>query len=155
MLFLGGAPLRGAAVGRRLFLGELPLRGAARVKEGEGSFWGSCRCAGLQGGTCFWGAAAARGCSIEGGRSLFLGELPLRGAARLKEGEGSFWGRGSRCAGLQGGTCFVWGAAAARGCSIEGGRSLFLGELPLRGAAQLREGEGSFWGSCRCAGLLD
>ena len=31
---------------------------------------------------------------------------------------------------------------------------LFLGELPLRGAAaQLREGEGSFWGSCRCAGL--
>ena len=74
--------------------------------------------------------------------SLFLGELPLRGAARLKEGGGCFGG-----------------ALAARGCSIEGGRrlflgklplrgaagrSLFLGELPLHGAAQLREGEGSF-----------
>ena len=82
MLFLGGPPLRGAAVGRNLFLGELiPLRGAARLKEGEGSFWGSCRCAGLQGGTCFWGAAAARGCS------------------RLKEGGACFWGS-SRCAGL-------------------------------------------------------
>ena len=30
-----------------------------------------------------------------------------------------------------------------------------LGELPLRGAACLEDGEGSFCGSCRCAGLLD
>ena len=28
-------------------------------------------------------------------------------------------------------------------------------ELPLRGAARLREGVGLFWGSSRCAGLLD
>ena len=28
-------------------------------------------------------------------------------------------------------------------------------ELPLRGAARLKEGGGSFWWSCRCAGLLD
>ena len=51
-----------------------------------------------------WGElplAAARACLIEGGSSLFLGELLLRGAA----------------------------------CSIEGGRRLFMGELPLRGAA--------------------
>ena len=83
-------------------MGELSLRGAAQLTEGESSFWGSCRCAGLQGGACFWsgGAPAARSCSInKGGRRLFLGELPLRGAARLKEGEGSFWGS-SRCAGL-------------------------------------------------------
>ena len=46
MLFLGGLPLRGAT-GRNLFLGEFPLRGAARLKEGEGSFWGSSRCAEL------------------------------------------------------------------------------------------------------------
>ena len=39
-----------------LFLGGLPLRGAARLKEGEGSFGGSRRCAGLQGETCFWGS---------------------------------------------------------------------------------------------------
>ena len=42
------------------------------------------------------GAPAARDCSIEGGRLLFLGGLPLRGTA---------------------------------------GRNLFLGELPLHGAA--------------------
>ena len=46
MLFLGELPLRGAA-GRNLFLGELPLRRVARLKEGEGSFWGNSRCAGL------------------------------------------------------------------------------------------------------------
>ena len=48
------------------------------------------------------GAPAARGCSIEGGRMLFLGPgLPLRGAA---------------------------------------GRNPFLGALTLRGAARLKEG---------------
>ena len=130
-------------------MGELPLRGAARSEEGRGSNWESFRCAGLldggNGGGSTWGsfrcaglldggmeeaanaqlkegegslggAPAARSCPIEGGRSLFLGELPLRGAV---------------------------------------GRSLFLGELPLRGAAQLKEGGASFWGSCRCAGLLN
>ena len=43
------------------------------------------------------------------------------------------------------------GAPATRGCSSEGGRRLFLGELPLRGAA----GRNLFLGGCRCAGLLD
>ena len=54
-------------------------------------------------------------------RRLLWGELPLRGAARLREGGACFWGS-CRCAGL---------------------------------LAQLKEGEGSFWGSCRCAGLPD
>ena len=59
MLFLGGPPLRGAAVGRNLFLGELPLRGAEggrrlflgelplRGAAGRNLFLGACRCAGL------------------------------------------------------------------------------------------------------------
>ena len=47
------------------------------------------------------------------------------------------------------------GAPAARGCSIEERRRLFLGNLPLRGAALLMEGGACFWGSSRCAGLLD
>ena len=82
------------------------------------------------------GAPAARGCPIEGGRRLIrgssrcaglldrerkeaaLGELPLRGAARLREEGG--------CLG---------GAPAARGYLIEGWRRLLWGELPLRGAA--------------------
>ena len=45
--------------------------------------------------------------------------------------------------------------ALSRGCSVEGGRRLFLGELPLRGAARWREEGGSFLGSSRCAGLLN
>ena len=84
-------------------------------------------------------APAALGCSIEGGRRLFLGGLPLRWAARLREGGVCFWG-GSRCAGL-----LDWG----------GGRRLFLRELPLRGAALLRERGRCFWQSSRCAGLHD
>ena len=32
------------------------------------------------------GLSATRGCSIEGGKWLLLGEFPLRGAARLREG---------------------------------------------------------------------
>ena len=82
------------------------------------------------------GASAARGCPNEGGRSLFLGELQLRGAAQLKEGEGSFWGS-CRCAGLRAqlkeGEGSFWAAPAARGCSIEGGRRLLWGEIPLAG----------------------
>ena len=78
---------------RRLRLGELPLRGAVRWREKGGCFWGSSRCAGLfYGGgeeAASGGAPAARGyCSIEGERRLFLGELPLRGAARLREAGG-------------------------------------------------------------------
>ena len=55
------------------------------------------------------------------------------------------------------------GAPAARGCSMEGEKRLFLGELPLRGAARWRGGGGeeaasgekhAFLGSCRCAGLM-
>ena len=164
-LFLGGSPAAWVCWNRERdmrLLGDLPLRGAARLEtKGRGCFWGI-------------GAPAARGCSIEGGRKLFLGgspaarvcwirerdmrllgDLPLRGAARLEtKGRGCFWGIG---------------APAARGCSIEGGRKLFLGgspaargcwirerDMPLRGAARLEtKGRGCFWGSCRCAGLLD
>ena len=73
------------------------------------------------------GSPAARGCSIEGGRKLFLGELPLRGAARLEKGR-----------------CGFWGSPAARGCSIrDDGNRLLLGDLPLRGTARLREGGSS------------
>ena len=32
-------------------------------------------------------APAVRGCRIDGKKRLFLGELPLRGAARWREGE--------------------------------------------------------------------
>ena len=146
---------------RRLFLGELPLRGAARWRGGGGSFRGSFRCAGLLDGeeeeALFGGASAARGCSMEGRRRLFPGELPLRGAARWRGRGGSFWGS-FRCAGLLDGgeeEALSGGASAARGCSMERRRRLFLGELPLRGAARWRGGGGSFRGSCRCAGLLD
>ena len=128
--------------GRRLLWGELPLRGAVRWREGGGCFGGSSRCAGLldreREEAALGGAPAARGCLIEGGRRMLWGELPLGGAARWREGGGCFGGS-SRCAGLldRGREEPVSeGAAAARGCSIEGGRRL-LG------------------GSCRCAGLLD
>ena len=167
---MGGAPAgRGCLIEgeRRLLWGELPLRGAARWIEGGGCFGGSSRCAGLldrgREEPVSGGAAAARGCSIEGGRRLLggscrcaglldrygekrrllLGELPLRGAAQLREGGGCFyiWGelplRGAAQL-REGGGCF-WGgggAPAARGCSIEGGRRMR-------------------WGSSRCAGLLD
>ena len=172
---LGGAPAaRGCSMegGRRLLLGDLPLRGAAPLRGEGGCFWGTSRCAGLLNGgagkeAAFGGAPAARGCSTEGGRRLFwggapaargcsmagrggrllLGELiPLRGAARLREGGGCFWGS-SHCAGLlngRGGKAAFGGAPAARGCSIEGGRRLLLGELPLSGAARLREEGGCF-----------
>ena len=67
---------------------------------------GNCRCAELldwrREGAVSRGAAAARGCSIDGGRGLFLWELLLRGAARM----------------------------------MEGGRRLCVGELLLRGADQ-------------------
>ena len=43
----------------------------------------------------------------------------------------------------------------ARGCWITGMRRLLLGELPIRGAAGLQTWGGCYWGSSRCAGLLD
>ena len=88
---------------------------------------------------------------------MLLGDLPLRGAAVLREGKGCFWGI-SRCAGL-----LDWrkeeepsgGSSAARGCWIGERKMMILGDLPLRGAAVLREGKGCFWGISRCVGLLD
>ena len=48
------------------------------------------------------------------------------------------------------------GALASRNCSsIEGVWSLSLGKFLLRGAAGLMEAGAYFWGSSRCAGLLD
>ena len=117
-------------------------------RRGRCSPGGSSRCAGLLGRrreeTLSGGAPAARGCSsTEGRRRLYYwGDLPLRGAARSREGGGSLLGI-SRCAGLPvrgEETLSDGGAPAARGCSIEGGRRLFLGELPLRGAARHSEG---------------
>ena len=81
---------------------EAALGGAPAARgcliEGEGSFWGSCRCAGLldrgweeatlgelldrgREKAASGGAPAARGCLIEGGRMMLWGELPLGGAA--------------------------------------------------------------------------
>ena len=56
------------------------------------------------------GAPAARGCSIDERKVAFLGDLPLRRAARL-----------------MGGRWLFWGAPAARGCSIDGRREVLLG----------------------------
>ena len=107
-------------------------------------FWGSCRCAGLL--------------DYEREEALSLGELPLRGAARLQKGRCCFWGI-SRCAGLldyRKEDAVSRGSPAARGCSIREKEMLLLEELPLRGAAGLEKGICCFWrGSCRCAGLLD
>ena len=51
----------------------------------EAALGGSSRCAGLldreRKEAALGGAPAARGCSIERGRRLLWGELPLRGAA--------------------------------------------------------------------------
>ena len=56
---------------------------------------------------------------LTGGIKPFRGELPLRGDAQYSTG---------RREALSG------EAPTARDCSIEGGRMLFLGGLPLRGA---------------------
>ena len=171
----GGAPAaRGCSMagrGRRLLLGELPLRGAARLRgdRKEAVLGGSSRCAGLLNGRAGEEAAsggahpggahpAARGCSIEGGRRLLLGDLPLRGAARLRgDRKEAVLGGSSRCAGLLNGRAGEEAASggahpggahpAARGCSIEGGRRLLLGELPLRGAARWRGEKAAFGGA--------
>ena len=162
---LGGAPAaQGCPLeqgGRSLFLGELPLRGAAGLQTGGCCSWGSSRCAGLldrrKEEAALGGAPAARGCPLEqGGRRLFLGELPLRGAAGIQRRGGCSWGS-SRCAGLpvRAGReeSLSGGAPAARGCWITDRRMLLLGELPLRRAARSEEGRSCFGGSSRCAGL--
>ena len=124
------------------------------------------------------GAPAARGCWITDRRRLLWGEPQLRGAAGLEKCRVCFGGS-SRCAGLldrsQEEAAFGR-SPAARGCSIgerkkllfgelplrgaaglqnTAKRRLLLGELPLRGAARLEKCRGCFWGSSRCAGLLD
>ena len=83
---------------------------------------------------------------MEGERRLFLGELPLRGAAGLRRGGGG--GLSTRVRGKSSG---------ARGCMVEGRMKVFLGEMPLRDAARMRGGWGGDcrWGSSRCARLLD
>ena len=97
---------------------------------------GISRCAGLPDGErkkpVSGGAPAARGCRIDREKRLFLGELPLHGAAGLMEG-----GRSLFLAKLP-----LHGAAGL----MEGGRSLFLKEFPLRGAAGLMEGGTCFSG---------
>ena len=70
---------------------------------------------------------------------LFLGDLPLRGAAGIEKGRCFFWGS-CRCAGL---------------LDYEREEALSLGELPLLGAAGLQKGRCGFWGISRCAGLLE
>ena len=72
------------------------MRGAARLKGGRRLVWGSSYCAGLldcgREEAASGGAAAVRGCTIEGEKRLLLEELPLRGAASLREGGGCFCG---------------------------------------------------------------
>ena len=67
-------------------MGRLSLRGAARLGRWEKAI--SER------------APAARGCSVEGEREVFLAEFPLRWAARLKGGGAGCFREGSPCAGL-------------------------------------------------------
>ena len=77
---------------------------------------------------------------------LLLGELPLRGAARLQKGRCCFWGI-SRCAGLldyRKEDAASGGSPAARGCWIRERDMLFLGDLPLRGAAGIEKGRCCF-----------
>ena len=112
------------------------------MEKCSGCFCESSRCAGLLAWSkeeaAFWGAPAARGCSLGVRKRLLWGELPLRGAAGYRQEEAA-----------------SGGAPAARGCSIGEMQRLLLGELPLRGAARLEKCSGCFWGSSRCAGLLD
>ena len=131
------------------FDGDLPLHGAAGMGE-----------------AAFWGAPAARGCSIKG-RGCFMARgssaAALRGAAGMGEEGGYFWGelplRGLLDWGRE--DAAFGGAPAARSCWDGGGRRLLFGGggggggLPMRGAARLREGGGCFGGSSRCVGLLD
>ena len=152
-----------------LLLEELPLRGAAGLEKGICCFWrGSCRCAGLldyrKEVAVSRGSPAARGCSIREKEMLLLEELPLRGVAGLQKGSCCFWRGSCRCAGLldyRKEVAVSRGSPAARGCwnrerkmlLLTGElplrraacwnrerKMLLLGELPLRGAARLREG---------------
>ena len=99
------------------------------------------------------GSPAARGCSIEGrkevlsegGRRCFGGELPLRGADRLREGRRLFLSEGELplCGAARLGErrrLFLRELSLRGAARLGEGRRLFLRGLPLRGAARLREG---------------
>ena len=153
MLCLLGGALEGDKPNQQSQLGD-----SQTFKVFKGRFFSSARI--WRSGAVLGGAPAARGCSMEGGRRLLLGDLPLRGAAPLRGEGGCFWGT-SRCAGLLNGgagkEAAFGGAPAARGCSmagrggggcsIEGGRRLLLGELPLCGAARWRGEKAAFGGA--------
>ena len=57
-----------------MILGTLPLRGGCSIEGGRRLM-------------ILGDAPSARGCSIGGRKMMFLGALPLRVAARLREGE--------------------------------------------------------------------
>ena len=164
MLCLLGGALEGDKPNQQSQLGD-----SQTFKVFKGRFFSSARI--WRSGAVLGGAPAARGCSMEGGRRLLLGDLPLRGAAPLRGEGGCFWGT-SRCAGLLNGgagkeaafggapaargcsmagrgrgAAFGGAHPAARGCSIEGGRRLLLGELPLCGAARWRGEKAAFGGA--------
>ena len=99
------------------------------------SGWGSSLCAGLldyrHEEAAIGGAPDTRGCWIADMRRLLLGELPLRGAARLDKGRSCFLGSPS-CVGLLGrgkDEAASWRSPAARGCSI-GERKLVSTAIP-------------------------
>ena len=145
MLCLLGGALEGDKPNQQSQLGDSQT---FKVFKGR-RFFSSARI--WRSGAVLGGAPAARGCSMEGGRRLLLGDLPLRGAAPLRGEGGCFWGT-SRCAGLLNGgagkeAAFGGAHPAARGCSIEGGRRLLLGELPLCGAARWRGEKAAFGGA--------
>ena len=159
-----GCPLKGLREGGSSFWGAQAARGCS-IEGGRKLFLGGSYCAGLpvsrgKEGALYERAQAARNCSIVEKGGSFLGELLLRRAARLREGEGLFGGSSRcvgllnveggwggrriflgrpRCAGLLDGgrkEALSWGAHSARGCTLEGWRELFLGYLPLHGAAR-------------------
>ena len=83
----------------------------------------------------------------------------MASAALAEKDQGCFWGS-CRCAELldyerEEALSLIRGAAAARSCWITERKMRLLGDLPLRGAAGLEKGICCFWGSCRCAELLD
>ena len=102
------------------------------------------------------GAPAARGCSIEGGGTLFLGEHPLHGAAQLREGECSFWG-GLPLRGAAGRNLFLWDLPQSRYAGLlDGGREEAAnGGAPGAGLLDLRrDEEAAIGGACAARGCL-